>query len=318
MPPPTAPLACLRLAEDQSGVISQEQVLAAGMSRSWIGRRVAHGLWQRLYPKVYVVSSGEPTWRQKVRGASLWAPPGAALSHETAAALWRLEGFAAGPVVISAPQRLRAPEGLTAHRTWGFGPADIEVMDGMRVTSPARTLLDLASGNAIDRLEVALDHAIYRGLVSPAKMDWFLGNSSGKGRRGTAKLRRLLRDRPPGYTPPHSPLEGRLWRLLLEAGLPKPVKQHTIREGGRFVARVDLAYPAEKVALEADGYRWHCGKQAWLNDLRRRNHLTSLGWRVVHVTHWDLKERPDRIINQVRSLLAESRLFALSEARLSR
>lgn len=66
---------------------------------------------------------------------------------------------------------------------------------------------------------------------------------------------------------------------------------------------MDAAYPEGMLALEADGYRWHAGRRAWLRDLRRRNRMAALGWRVLHVTHSDLRDRPGEVVAEVRSLL---------------
>jgi very-short-patch-repair endonuclease len=80
------------------------------------------------------------------------------------------------------------------------------------------------------------------------------------------------------------------------------VAQHEIRVRGRVVARVDFAVPAARLAIEADSYRWHSGRKNWQEDLARRNALTSLGWRVIHVTWGDLDDAR-RIVKQVEQAL---------------
>ncbi|HEX2057284.1 MAG TPA: DUF559 domain-containing protein [Actinomycetota bacterium] len=99
----------------------------------------------------------------------------------------------------------------------------------------------------------------------------------------------------------------------MRSGLPRPVRQHRITDNGKLVARVDFAYPDSLVAVEVDGYRWHSGRRAWSRDLTRRdltrrNRLTSLGWRVLHVTHDDLMERPNEIVEQIDAVLSGGRL----------
>ena len=79
----------------------------------------------------------------------------------------------------------------------------------------------------------------------------------------------------------------KLSRLLREAHLPKPVPQFAITDDrARLVAQVDFAYPARRIAIQAEGYRWHGGRRRFVEDLRTRNRLQELGWRVLHVT-WD-------------------------------
>src|SRR6266536_5422613 len=103
-------------------------------------------------------------------------------------------------------------------------------------------------------------------------------------RPGAHVLRELIGQRGGDWTPQASFLESSVRRLLKQAGLPDPAPQWEVRERGRLLARVDLAYPETKVAIEADGYRFHSGRLAWHRDLARRNTLTSRGWQVLHVT----------------------------------
>jgi len=70
-------------------------------------------------------------------------------------------------------------------------------------------------------------------------------------------------------------------RQLLAAGLPEPVRQHEIRAGGVLVARVDLAYPEPRVAMEVDGFRWHAGRGPFRSDRIRANRIEAAGWRLL-------------------------------------
>lgn len=120
-------------------------------------------------------------------------------------------------------------------------------------------------------------------------------------------MRRLLRTR--GHQPPTgSRFDTRLNALLRRARLPLPVRQEEIFEGSRFVARVDLAYPKEKIAIEADSWRHHSGRKAWQSDSRKTVDLTTLGWRVLRFTYDDLVNRPEWVIDRVRRALG-GRLF---------
>lgn len=121
-------------------------------------------------------------------------------------------------------------------------------------------------------------------------------------------LRALLEARAPGPAP-GSPLERRLLRLLRSAGLAAgAVAQHEIRDRGRLVAIADVAFPALKLALEADGYRWHAGRARWEHDLARRNRLVALGWTVLHVTAADLDQRREETVRTIARLTARGDL----------
>ncbi|HLW16870.1 MAG TPA: DUF559 domain-containing protein [Actinomycetota bacterium] len=131
-------------------------------------------------------------------------------------------------------------------------------------------------------------------------MRWQLAN--GGRRPSIQQLRALLDARDPNARPAESVLETKVARILRKAKLPRLVAQYDIGVAGRVFARVDFAFPAAKVAVEADGYRWHSGRSQWQQDLERRNALTNLGWRVIHVTWEDLK-RPQAIVDQVEQAL---------------
>lgn len=100
-----------------------------------------------------------------------------------------------------------------------------------------------------------------------------------------------------------SRFETRFNRLLRKAGLPLPQRQVEIHDGGRFVGRVDFAYPDVKILIEADGYLWHSGRQAWQSDGTKGNVFGLQGWLILRFTTEDLKERPDEVIETVRAAL---------------
>ena len=93
---------------------------------------------------------------------------------------------------------------------------------------------------------------------------------------------------------------------MRRAGLPEPERQYEIRDpSGRLVARADFAYPAAKLAIEADSRTWHTGRIRFEHDLARRNALTKLGWDVVHVTWGDL-DAPDKALAVIWERLSPS------------
>lgn len=83
----------------------------------------------------------------------------------------------------------------------------------------------------------------------------------------------------------------------------RPIILPTLSDGNRLLARVDFAYPVARLAIEADGYRYHSGEGAWRRDLARRNALAAQGWRVVHMT-WDaLEGRAAEVLSEIRRAL---------------
>jgi very-short-patch-repair endonuclease len=170
------------------------------------------------------------------------------------------------------------------------------------VTTVPRTLFDLGSVADTATVEAAVTDAIRRRRTTLPRLQSCLDEVGGKGRAGASVLRSILEAL--SEQPVESVLELKLLRLLRRHGLPEPVCQFDIRRGNIVVARVDFAYPDVRLAIEADGFRFHSGLGTWERDLARRNGLTALGWHVIHVTWPDLNERPRRVAEQLRQALS--------------
>lgn len=292
-----------RIASRQFGLISLAQARDEGLSLGALHDRVHSGRLERILPSVYRVAGAPSSWQQSLMAVTVWAPEGT-VSHRAAAALWELDGFLPGPVELSTKRGRKAPAGwITLHRASRLEEADITTARRIRVTTPARTVADLCAVVQRDDLEPALDDALRRGLTSLPRLRWTAKRLGGRGRPGARLLAELLRERGPGWTPPASRLEARVLALLRQAGLPEPSAQWEIRDNGILLARVDFAYPDSKLAIEADGYRYHSGRGAWQRDRVRRNAVTSRGWRVLHVTWQDLTFRPGEIAAEIRHAL---------------
>lgn len=229
---------------------------------------------------------------------------GAAVSHRAAAPLLRMIGFEPGLVELTVPRgRRRLGPGII-HRH-PLSKVDLTNVDGIPVTTPARTLIDLAAVAPIEVVEEVLDDSMRRGMVSMPLLRRRVAAIGRQGRPGIAAMRLLLDSRDPAAAVPESVFERRFLRTLSREGLPPPVLQHEIRADDRFVAVVDFAYPEARLAIEADGYRWHSGRLRWDRDRARRNELTLLGWRIIHVTWTDLTLRAVETARTIRTALAD-------------
>jgi very-short-patch-repair endonuclease len=219
--------------------------------------------------------------------------------------LWTLSSFEPGPVVLTVPpDRRRQAPGLV-HRAQLL-PPEVTVVDGIPVTTPARTLLDVAATAAREAVEEALDDALRRRLVTVPRLHWHVARWEKSRLPGTAVLRALLRQRDPAHSPPHSVFETKLLRELVKCGLPSPVRQYPIVADGRTVARLDFAYPEVQLGIEADSRRWHSSRLRWEHDRARLNQLMLLGWRIIHVTWSDLIARPRFVVETVQRALGLS------------
>jgi very-short-patch-repair endonuclease len=245
------------------------------------------------------------TWRQWVLASLLWGGEEACVSHRAAARLLGLDGVDRAPAEISLRWRRRSPHpDVVVRSTDSLLGQDVVTLAPFRLTGATRTLIDL--GWLVDEkvLERALDDALRRGLTTIPRLRFRINQLRGHGRRGVAAIARLVEERDPRLPIPESLLEARVIRLLRAAGLPAPVRQHAVSADGRVIARLDLAYPEVLLAIECDGYRYHPGKAAWESDLRRRNLLTALGWRVLHFTWDDVERKPADVAGRVGVALA--------------
>ena len=205
---------CDEVASRQHGVISRGQALDSGMSRHSIERLLKAGSWIRVLPAVYRLAGAPETWFQRLIAALLWAGEEAALSHSTSAALLELDGFHRETIEVSIIKGLRSPEPwLVVHRVKAFGVADVTEVDGIRVTSPARTVVDLAGQLDQSGLLDLIDDCIRRKLFSITRLRWQVRQTGKK--PGLRSLKKILKN----PVVPDSVLERRLLTVLKKAGL---------------------------------------------------------------------------------------------------
>jgi very-short-patch-repair endonuclease len=301
-----ADLTIARLAATQHGVAARQQLLAAGVPRRAIEHRLAAGRLLRIHAGVYSLAGTQLSPLQHLMAAALAAGTGAVVSHRGAAFLHGLPGIE--PQADVSVEAARAPKirGVAVHRVTRLGRPDTGAVGGIPCTRPARTLLDLAGVLPPATLEVALDDALSRRLVSCAYL-WRRIEALGRqGRAGAGVLNDLLADRTSDRPRSQSTFERRLFALLRAAGLPLPCTQHEVRLDGGRRAFLDFAYPDVLFAIEADSYRHHSSRTDWSRDRTRNNLLIAAGWRILPVTWDDLVLRPTELVALVARGLKEN------------
>ncbi|WP_435149910.1 DUF559 domain-containing protein [Micromonospora aurantiaca (nom. illeg.)] len=264
--------------------------------------------WIRLLPDVYVHRDGyragdHGMWCEAV---SLRLPPDAVLAGRSAAWLFGVDVLtrdAPVTVVLPTAARLRPHPRLRVVRS-PLAARDRTLVGGLPVTTPLRTAFDLGRhGSRVEAL-VAVDALLHRRLVRlPGLRDFAAARA---GWPGLSLLREVLALAEPLS---ESPMETRMRLLLLDAGLGPLTAQHEVRAGGRFVARVDLAWPALRRAVEYDGDH-HRERAHFRRDVARLNALRAAGWVVLRFTADDVLRRPDATVALVRQALAERRATA--------
>lgn len=269
-----------RIATRQHGLFLRTQVHETGMTDAMIEYRVRVGRWIVVTPGLYRLAGVPVTWRQRALAATMVSGTGAVVSHRSAAVVWGVSGFRPGPLDITVPPGRSGRNALArVHRS------DVEGVrrDGIPVTRPGRTIADLAGVVGGDALEEAVDDVLCRRLCRLDEL------TAPAGRRGSGVLRTVLAAWN-GDALPDGVAEMRVVRQLLAAGLAQPVRQHEIHHAGQFVARVDLAYPEHRLAIELDGFRWHAGRGPFRSDRLRRNRIEAVGWRLLETAPEDIAE----------------------------
>ncbi|HJT38061.1 MAG TPA: DUF559 domain-containing protein [Actinomycetota bacterium] len=290
------------LAADRFGVFARADALARGVTSNEIQHRLATRRLTAVHKGVYRISGSPDLWHQRLMAAFLALRSRGVVSHRSAARLQGIVGAAEDPLEFIVPASVdRGRSGLILHTTGALSSQDITTIGPFRVTHPARTLFDLAAVCDADVVEEAVDDALARRLVTPARIRWELGQLRARRPPGVGVMRRLLEARETGGS--ESKLETRLLRIIRRAGLPIPVQQYRIWCGRRIVARVDLAYPNERIAIEADGRGIHARPRTWARDIEKMNSLARVGWRFVRFTWTDVHQKPEEIAGTIRDLL---------------
>jgi very-short-patch-repair endonuclease len=266
-----------RLAARQHGVVARAQLLELGLSRRAIEHRTARGRLHRVERGVYAV--GRPDLDQLGRwmAAVLGRGPQAVLSHRSAAALWGIVPSAGGLIEISVPSSSgRRRRDVQIHRRPRLAESDLTVHDRIPVTTPVRTLIDIARRLEPARLERAVNEADRLDLVDPETLAEAL--DSYPGQRGVGPLRELLGKRTFRLT--DSELERRFLRIVAGAGLPIP-------ETGRRINgfKVDFFWADLGLVVETDGLRYHRTPAQQARDrVRDQAHLAA-GLAPLRFTH---------------------------------
>jgi hypothetical protein len=293
-----------RIARGQLGLVTLQQALDVGLSYEAVRHRVSIGRLTRSGFRVYAVAGAPRSWERTALAACLEVGRAAVLSHRSAATVWHLALPEPETVdlTIAGDSSVRCRTvGVRVHRSRSLSPADRTTVGRFPVTSAARTLVDVAAGLEIEPLSRVLDDALGRRVTSPRHVIAALDRCAAN-RPGTGRLRRALSPWARSIKV-ESVAEGACLRALDRAGLPAPVTQLRVRGPEEFVAWLDFAWPAARVALEVDGFRWHASPAPHENDSRRANKLAALGWTVLRVTPLELEHTPRYLLKALRRLL---------------
>lgn len=285
----------IALAAKQHGVVTRDQLLEAGRTSREVERRLASGELRRLHRGVYLLGhlrEGLEPDRARAMAAVLACGAGALASHWHAA--WLLElaprPHGASPVDVRLPPdrgRIRRP-GIRVHASAILRPTDATAVDGVPVTSPLRTIEDLAAAADPRALERVVARAERNGAVTPDDLRALAERR--RGRPGAARLLALVaREGGPAFL--RSALEERFRDFLADTGLPAPLFNATVL--GR---EVDYFWARERLIVELDGYRWHRSRPSHSRDRKRDGDFVAHGYRVLRLTWEQVVDEPKRTL----------------------
>jgi very-short-patch-repair endonuclease len=288
------------IAELQRGFVSRWQLLAAGIEPGAIDRMLANGRLLQAHRGVYSVghSTTQPFGRETA--ALLAVGPKAVLSHQSAAFVWGIVPGPADddPVDVLVPVRhVRRRLGIVAHRTTSLERNEVRIWHGLPVTSPARTLRDIAGTVTLRELERAVDEALARRIVRLGQLREAVARD--KGRRGGPILTALLQQRG-NSTVTRSQAEERMLELVRAANFPPP--ETNVRVNGY---EVDFLWRPQRLIVEIDGYAYHSSRSAFERDRAKDAALAAAGYLVIRITWLQMGREPYVVVARLAQALAQ-------------
>jgi hypothetical protein len=296
-----------RLAAAQHWALARRQLLALGLTGRQICHRVTTGALRPVHRGVYAYGRPELQERGRFQAAVLAYGPHAHLSHRSAAVFWGLtETRPPLPEVTVAGAAHRRQRGLIVHRTRCLTDDDAAIVDGIPVTSVARTLVDLAGPLTPTRLARAIEQADRTGLLDLRAVVAAAERVSG--RRNLARLRRVLAtydDAPPV----RSEWERRFVDAVVAASLPRPQVNATVAG-----LEVDMLWPQWGLIVELDSRSYHADPRSFENDRLRDARLSRAGYRVLRVTYRRFTDDLEAVLDDIRALAALSAFRSADQA----
>jgi hypothetical protein len=282
------------LARRQYGHVTRAQLLNLGFGRGAIAARLANGFFVAVFAGIYAVAPRREEPLARAAAAVLACGPTAVLSHSSAATLWGLTPRWRAPMeVTAAVERRRA--GITVHRCTTLTRRDIRTNLGIRATSPARTLLDIAARTPEDQFTRMVNDARRAGYVHLATLRELVGRCSNH--PGAGKLKVFV-DEPHG--PTRSQFEDRFRALVRDYGLPTPVINTYV-----YGREVDALFPEHRLIVELDGWDFHKDRTEFVDDREKDSEMLKHGYATMRVTWERLQDVPGREAARLLEILGD-------------
>jgi very-short-patch-repair endonuclease len=297
----------IEFAQTNGGLVTRAEAIAMGMAPRTLRRRVVDGVLIELRPGVYALPGATDPHVLVLHMAC--RKLGAIVSHQSAAYLHGLARPGHIKPTVSVPRNTTKDlAGVRVHQTTDIGDDQVQVINGLAVTCPERTLIDLAAVYTDKALGRILDHGLAAKIVDYRRLTDLFAAIGRRGKPGTARLRRLIDARGVSFIPADTELERRLLDVLLRAGLPHPELQFKAPWLKAVNGRVDMAYVEARLIIEGDSRRWHQLVEAFETDRLRDNAAQLAGWRVLRFTWLEITQNPERVARTLAHALQPERI----------
>lgn len=295
------------LASTQHGLITRAQLRDLGFDRHRVARWVRSGKLQSLDVNVLAVGGSKPTPQRDLMAAVLETGHDASASHTTAAALWGLGSFRLTPihVVVTRVSRHHYRLGWNVHQFTGLIANYQTRIDSIPVTSPALTMLHLASMVSGKRLARAVDNAWNLGLLTGRDLADLDARLASKGRDGIVRLRKVAEERGEDWVPPQSNIESRFMDLIQSRTGFDFRRQVTISNEA-WAARVDFVHDRSRTIVEVQSERYHTALTDVEADRVRHARLRDQGYAVVEVWDNELFQASEAVVERVRAAVTRA------------
>ena len=285
------------IAAANNGVIATRQLEACGCNAQAIAVRVRRGNLHRVFRGVYAVGHDTLTQTALFAAAVLACGDAAVLSHHAAAAHHDMLDWDDRDVEVIVPRSGgRTIEGIRAHRSH-LDPRDVWTRDNIRVTSPARTIVDVAATRTSKPLRRMVRQALAEQRVNVRQLLDVL--HCHPRHRGAANLRAVIAA---GPLPTRSDLEDLALDLLDRGGVERPEVNPRLRLDGRTIYP-DLLFREHRLAIELDSRRWHHDPLTRQDDADKQAILEAHGLRVLRITWWQIADQPRQTLRRIRAAL---------------
>jgi hypothetical protein len=277
----------------QRGVVSSAQALAIGVTAAGLRHRYRPGgPWQRLLPRVYLMSTGEPTSEQLQTAALLYAGPSSVISGPAALRQYGLRAPETRRIDVLAPVSRQCPSCafVTVHRTCRLPDAQTRDL-AIGYVAPARAVADSVLGlTKRPEVRAVVASAVQQGLCTVGELAAELAAGPV---RGSALFRSVLTEVGDGI---RSPAEADFRDLIRKSGLPQPLFNPELILAGALLAKPDAWWPDQGLVVEIDSREWHLSPDDWEATMARDGRLRAAGIRVIHVTPRQVRTQPGRVL----------------------